>query len=271
MKELFIEVKDLFFSYDGEKSVLNNVSFDVLKGDTISIVGASGCGKTTLLKVLSGLYIHRPPQLLKFKALQIDNLIPTKYADKGKISYMFQEPTLLPNLTVEKNIEFPLNIKGEKSTRSVHELISTLGLNEYKNTLPNKLSGGMKTRVALGRSFITNPSLLLLDEPFSALDIGLKSRLYLEFARLKSQLNQTAVLVTHDIEEALLLSNNLIIMGKSGQIIAHHVLQTGYTLEDRLLHRYDFLNEPQIHKQYLNIQKEIINDSKVKKRKLSIS
>jgi NitT/TauT family transport system ATP-binding protein len=142
------------------------------------------------------------------------------YRDTGYLSFMFQEPSLMPNLNVRDNIEFPLRLRGESvDIDFVDSLISTVGLKEHQNKLPKELSGGMKTRVSLARAFVTKPELLLLDEPFSALDISWRYEMYTYLDKIKEKLSTTVILVTHDIQEAVLLADKILVLSKEGRII----------------------------------------------------
>lgn len=219
-----IDAKDISFHYSEGKQVLQNISFDLEKGKTLAIVGASGCGKSTLLRILSGI-------LIKYEGdISIDGLTPDQYRQTGKLAFMFQEATLMPHLTVKQNIELPLRIKANTNEQKINNLIKAVGLEEYSTYLPKQLSGGMKTRVALARSFSTNPELLLLDEPFSALDIGWKSTLYVELEKLKKLHNTTIVIVTHDVQEALLLADRVFVLNRKGSFQDNKKLST-YTEE----------------------------------------
>ena len=218
---MFLEVKNLSFQYQTGRPILHGLSFSVEAGQTLAVVGASGCGKSTLLKIIADILGRKDGSVLG-GSIKIDGLSPEDYRLSGRLSYMFQEPTLLPHLTVEKNIALPLEITGKRSAEIVRELIEAVGLSEYQNFLPNKLSGGMKTRVSLARSFSTAPELLLLDEPFSALDIAWKDSLYRRLQQLHHRFGTTVILVTHDIEEAIRLAgNNIIILGRKGQQIPY--------------------------------------------------
>ncbi|MBK8370380.1 MAG: ATP-binding cassette domain-containing protein [Saprospiraceae bacterium] len=174
---MFIECQNINFNYITSARVLQDINFSLEKGKTLAIVGASGCGKSTLLRIVSGILPNSVGNSLRGK-LEVDGLTPDLYRQTGKLAFMFQEATLMPHLNVKENIELPLNIKGKTDVQKVEDLIKAVGLEEYINYLPKQLSGGMKTRVALARSFSTMPELLLLDEPFSALDIAWKSKLY---------------------------------------------------------------------------------------------
>lgn len=216
---MYLEVRNIDFSYDGKKNVLESISFNLPKGETIAIVGASGCGKSTLLRLISGLLDVNKNNLSNGK-INIDDLSVNDYRKTGKLAFMFQESTLMPNLSVRQNIEFPLRIKGIINIKKVNELIKIVGLSEFADYLPKQLSGGMKTRVALARSFVSEPELLLLDEPFSALDIAWKAELYQELALLKEKHGTTVVFVTHDIDEAMTLAGkHIIVLSKKGNLI----------------------------------------------------
>jgi ABC-type nitrate/sulfonate/bicarbonate transport system ATPase subunit len=160
-----IELNDISFSYTDDQPVLNNISFSLEKGDTVGVVGVSGCGKSTLLRIIASILQSGDSHKLGGK-VQIEGRSPDEYRKTGNLSFMFQEATLMPNLTVEQNIELPLNVRGVKNSSKTVDLLKTVGLGQFSDYLPKQLSGGMKTRVALARSFITEPELLLLDEPF---------------------------------------------------------------------------------------------------------
>jgi len=214
-----IEIKKLSFGYSTNSSVINDLNLSLNNENIVAILGVSGSGKSTLMRLLSGLLDVEKENAFK-GLITIDDLSPTEFRKKGKLSFMFQESALMPNLTVYENIYFPLHIKnlpgGEKE---INNIIQSVGLTSFKDYLPKSLSGGMKTRVALARSFVTYPKLLLLDEPFASLDIAWKSELYNELKMFREKFNTTVIFVTHDIEEALLLSNKILILGINGNII----------------------------------------------------
>lgn len=250
-----IHAKDISFYYTEGKQVLQNISFNLEKGKTLAIVGASGCGKSTLLRILSGI-------LTNYKGdISIDGLTPDLYRQTGKLAFMFQESTLMPHLTVKQNIELPLKIKGNTDEQKINNLIKAVGLEEYANCLPKQLSGGMKTRVALARSFSTNPELLLLDEPFSALDIAWKSKLYVELEKLKEQNNTTVVIVTHDVQEAILLANSVVILGKDGFIIEREDIISSVSIMERITNISHYNGTENFQNLYSSVQKWILNDA----------
>lgn len=253
-----LSVKNLSFSFSKEALVLWNVSLNLNKGETLAIVGASGCGKSTLLRLVSGILPNSKSDTFS-GTIAIDGALPNDYIKKGKLAFMFQEATLMPNLTVKENIALPLKIKGIMDDAKVNDLIATVGLTEYANYLPNQLSGGMKTRVSLARSFVTQPELLLLDEPFSALDIAWKSKLYVELEKLRNKHNTTVVIVTHDVQEALLLSNQVVVLSRFGEVKAKHQIVSGMSLTERVNDISGFMANVYTN-YYLPIQQAIMLD-----------
>ena len=249
-----IYTKNISFCYSEGKQILQDLSFELEKGKTLAIVGASGCGKSTLLRILSGILTNAKHNTLKGEIF-IDGLTPNQYRQTGKLAFMFQEATLMPNLTVKENIELPLKIKGSKDTQKVSQLIKVVGLDEYANYLPKQLSGGMKTRVALARAFVTNPELLLLDEPFSALDIGWKSDLY---KRLVALSHTTVVIVTHDVQEAILLADEIIVLNRKGSIQANISVQTDLSVENRVMDIASFVDDKAFKELFPVLQQAII-------------
>lgn len=210
-------VENISFAFENNKFVLNNVSFKSNGDNTIAIVGPSGCGKSTLLRLLSGM-IQKNSKYQFEGSIFIEGTNASEYVKSGKVGFMFQEPALFPNLTVKENISLPTKLKNNKFSHNLDKIIETVGLKEFVDYLPNKLSGGMKTRVALARTFITQPQLLLLDEPFSALDVKWKFILYRELELLRQSYSPLVIIVTHDIQEALLLSNHVLVFGGDGRI-----------------------------------------------------
>lgn len=211
-------VKDLHLSFDDNKKILNGISFQTEGDKILAIVGASGCGKSTLLRALCGIFTNKNVKAMS-GVIEIDGLSSEEYTKKGNVGFMFQDTTLLPNLTVRENIKFPAILKKMRLDNEIDKLIKTVGLFEFSNFLPAQLSGGMKTRVALARTFVTAPKLLLLDEPFGSLDIKWRFKLYQELEILRQLNRSTIILVTHDIQEALLLSNHILVFGSNGTVI----------------------------------------------------
>lgn len=256
---MFLSGDNISFGYTADKAVLHEVSFSLRKSKTLAVVGASGCGKSTLLRIISGILPGTKNQVLTGR-VSINGLTPEQYRKSGKLAFMFQESTLMPNLTVRENIAFPLLIKGIKDDEKVANLLQTVGLEEHADKLPRQLSGGMKTRVALARSFVTGPELLLLDEPFSALDIAWKSKLYIELEWLKEQNNTTVVLVTHDVQEAVLLSDEVTVLSKSGSKIRNESVDSTSGVMARLTNISSFIETDEYQRLYVAIQKWIMDD-----------
>lgn len=200
-------------SFNNGPSVIADISLAIKKGQFVSIIGPSGCGKSTLLKLISGL--TKPSSGQIYFPLQTSNI---------EIGYVFQDPTLLPWATVYQNIELPFRIKKKAAAnqkRQVDEMLEMVGLHNYQNYYPRELSGGMRMRVSIARALAQKPDLLLLDEPFAALDEFTREQLNKDLLNLWSEEKWTAVFVTHNIREAVFLSDRVIIMSEMpGRIIA---------------------------------------------------
>jgi sulfonate transport system ATP-binding protein len=192
-----------------------NINLTVKKGEIIGILGTSGCGKSTLLRVLSGLDDGYTG------TVKIDGNIVRSVHEK--IGIIFQEPRLLPWLNVIDNVAFGLKSHDQKKEKA-KEYISSVGLAGFENHYPKDLSGGMAQRVAIARALITAPEILLLDEPFSALDAFTKMQLQDLLLSIWEKYQSTMLLVTHDVDEALYLCDRIIILrGQPGEI--HHILK----------------------------------------------
>lgn len=189
-----------------------NIDLQVRKGEIISFVGTSGCGKSTLLRMIAGL---DPPTSGQ---IWLENRLIN--APHPKISLIFQEPRLMPWLTVRQNIEFGIeHLPSCQKNKLTQPILERVGLVKFADALPHQLSGGMAQRTAIARALVTTPSLLLLDEPFSALDAFTRNTLQDHLLEIWSDSHPTMVVVTHDIEEALVLSDRIIIIhGNPGHI-----------------------------------------------------
>jgi NitT/TauT family transport system ATP-binding protein len=202
-------IRKSFPTRGGETLVLDGLNFDVRDGDFVSIIGPSGCGKTTIFNIIAGLLAPDEGTLL-YEGAPVEGL-------RGRVGYMLQKDLLLPWRTVLQNVVLGLEVRGMAETEShaiALEYINTYGLAGFENAYPRALSGGMRQRVALIRTLIVDPDILLLDEPFSALDY--QTRLYLEGVLMEAveSFKKTVVLVTHDIDEAVALSRRVVVLGR---------------------------------------------------------
>ena len=196
----------------GDVVALDRVSLRVAKGELLTILGPSGSGKTTLLKVVAG-FETPDGGSVKVGGTEITSLPPAR----RDIGMVFQNYALFPHLTVKANVAFPLemrNVARADMDRRVAEALSMVELAGYEARLPRQLSGGQQQRVALARAIVFNPRLLLLDEPFGALDRKLRETMQLEVRRLQRRLGLTTIFITHDQEEALVLSDRIAVMNK---------------------------------------------------------
>jgi NitT/TauT family transport system ATP-binding protein len=186
---------------------VDHVSFEATPGEFVSIVGPSGCGKSTLLRLIAGLIP------LSDGTISVNDLEVTE--PRQDVALMFQRPTLLPWRTALQNALLPPKLGGkldEAAERQAYELLDLVGLTGFEHTYPRHLSGGMQQRVALARLLMVGVDVLLLDEPFAAVDQLTRERLNLELLRVHERMSATALLVTHNITEAILLADRVIVM-----------------------------------------------------------
>jgi NitT/TauT family transport system ATP-binding protein len=194
--------------------VLRQLSFDVYENEVVSLIGESGCGKTTLLRIVQGL-VRLDSGTILVDGKRVDG--PGR--DRG---FVFQQATLLPWRTARQNIEFGLELqKVDRAARTRHarELLELVGLGAAGEQFPHQLSGGMQQRIGLARALAIDPAILLMDEPFSALDAQNREVLQQELLRIQRSTGKTILFVTHDLDEAIYLSDRIIVMGaKPGRI-----------------------------------------------------
>ncbi|WP_221774054.1 ABC transporter ATP-binding protein [Novosphingobium flavum] len=202
---------------DGQEqfiNVLRNVNFDVRQGEIVSIIGESGCGKTTLLRIVQGLI------RLDSGAIEVDG-VPVKKPGRDR-GFVFQQASLLPWRTARQNIEFGLelqNLTRAQRAQRANELLALVGLSHAADQLPHQLSGGMQQRIGLARAMAINPEILLMDEPFSALDAQTREVLQAELLRIQAETHKTTLFVTHDLDEAIYLSNRVVVLAaKPGRV-----------------------------------------------------
>ncbi|RXI47029.1 putative 2-aminoethylphosphonate ABC transporter ATP-binding protein [Clostridium tetani] len=192
--------------------ILKDISFGISEGEFISILGPSGCGKTTLLRIISGLEDPTSGEIYLN-----NNIITNLSSGKRGFGFVFQNYVLFPNMTVEKNIGYGLYNKGlnkSEANSKINYILDLIDITDIKNKYPGQLSGGQQQRVALGRALILSPKVLLLDEPLSALDAKIRESLRWEIKKIQKELRITTIMVTHDQEEALTLSDRIVVMEK---------------------------------------------------------
>ncbi|MBI3158049.1 MAG: ABC transporter ATP-binding protein [Chloroflexi bacterium] len=204
----------LYPSKQGEVQALNDVTFEVKAHEFVSVLGPSGCGKSTLLRIIAGLIEPSSGSI----AIDIEG-----EEDRPQNAMVFQGQGLFPWMTLTENVRFGLKMNGvsdAESSRRVSDILEQFGLEKFQRHFPYELSGGMKQRAALARAFLTNPQVLLMDEPFAALDAQSRLLLQQELLRMWQNYRKTIIFVTHDIEESILLSDRIIVMsGRPGRIV----------------------------------------------------
>lgn len=240
-----LKLQNIKKSYDG-KTILNDISLEIGEGEIVSILGPSGCGKTTLLNLILGITMPDSGKIV-FNEEDITNVA----MEKRGFNIVFQDYALFPNLNVYKNITYGLrNCPNVSTKEEVDELIHLLGLEEHLDKKIDQLSGGQKQRVALARTMVMKPKILLLDEPLSALDGVIKESIKDRIKTIAKQYHLTTIIVTHDPEEALTLSDRVLIVNE-GSI-------SQYGRPDEII------NEPDNH----FVQKFILNQLEIKKNNI---
>lgn len=206
----YITFKNICKSYDNKTQVLKGIDLEVEEGELLTLLGPSGCGKSTLLRCLAGLEQVQQGHIL-LEGRDITDLD----ARQRQIGMVFQQYSLFPNMTVEQNMAFGLKIqrlsKAEINDR-ITEALAMVGLQDKADAYPAQLSGGQQQRVALARAIVTRPKVLLLDEPLSAIDAKLRKSLQVEIRRIQKQLNITTIFVTHDQDEAMIMSDRICLL-----------------------------------------------------------
>jgi NitT/TauT family transport system ATP-binding protein len=200
-------VHKTFLSRDGAVGALRDVSLTISEGEFVSLVGPSGCGKSTLLRILGGL-LPGDQGLVRMDGATLSQ-------PRREISYVFQDPTLMPWRTVIRNVTLPLEVQGKNGQRHAEramDLLGLVGLLGFENLYPHELSGGMQQRVAIARALVHEPSILLMDEPFGALDAITRNQMNLELLRIWHATGKTILMVTHTIQEAVFLADRVLVM-----------------------------------------------------------
>lgn len=215
---------------------LDNINLNVPPGQFLSILGPSGCGKSTILRMIAAL--EEPTS----GSVTIETEPPLKLAAQHRLGVAFQDHALLPWLSVRDNIALPFKVARQQADWGrVEELIEIVGLRGFEGARPRQLSGGMRQRVSIARALVLRPALLLLDEPFGALDEVTRRRLNMELQAIWSELRITTVLVTHSVEEAILLGERVIVMSqRPGSIVIDEAVPYGYPRTRELLQESAF-------------------------------
>ena len=250
-------VEKIYEGRNGKTVALNGVNLDIYDNEFICVVGPSGCGKSTLLNIIAGLHEATSGDVL------VDGVkVEGTGVDRGVV---FQQYALFPWLTVKKNVMFGLNLKkdmtNEQREETAMKYIKMVGLEKFADSYPKELSGGMKQRVAIARAYAVNPSLLLMDEPFGALDAQTRTQLQTELLKTWEEEKKTCFFITHDVEEAILLASKVIVMSaRPGRIKEVIDIDIPYPRdqESKMLPRFTELKNyiwNMVYKEYLEVQK----------------
>lgn len=232
-----LTINELSYSFDGDKPLFEKISLEVNRGEFVSVIGASGSGKSTLFKLITGLLEPGQGEIL------IDGQKSAKR--EGTVGYMPQKDLLLPWRTVIDNVFLPLEMTKETKQSKFPEILewlSRFGLDEYEKAYPHELSGGMRQRVAFLRTLMTGKDLLLLDEPFGALDSLTKRNMHSWLLGLWGELAKTVLFITHDLEEALLLSDRIYLLkGDRGNVVQEVKVHLPRPRKSELIYQPEFM------------------------------
>ena len=225
-----------FYTVDKESiKVIDKIDLNIPENKITVILGRSGCGKTTLLRLVAGLENFEQGEIIG--------------VESKRKAYVFQEDRLMPWLDVKSNITFGIH-KNEINNSRINEIIETVGLEKFYNAYPSQLSGGMKQRVSIARAFAYNPDFIMMDEPFSALDYFTREQMQNELLNIHKRLKCSILFVTHSIDEALILGDNIVILEKG-------IIKSQYEIKEDSNKR-DLLDD-----KFVKLKKQIINDLKV--------
>lgn len=212
-----MEIKNMtknYYDATDSRNIISNMNFSIDEGDFLCILGPSGCGKTTLIRCIAG-----------FEDYEGEITVAGEKVTKPGIDRMmiFQDYNqLFPWKTVKKNIQYPMKVNGVKDKDELEkramEQLEIVNLPEYAEFYPHQLSGGMKQRVAIARGLVMKPKIILMDEPFAALDAMTRNKLQIELLRIKERENATIIFITHNIQEAIVLGNRVMLMNKNGEL-----------------------------------------------------
>ncbi len=229
-KNVKINIENIKKSYD-DIVVLDNIDIKVFEGEFVSILGPSGCGKSTIFNIIANL-------------IDYDN---GKIDINGKLSYMYQKDLLLPYKTIIDNVTLPMILNKEKkyiAYEKVKEYFNIFGLEGYENKYPSELSGGMKQRANFLRTYVASNDIMLLDEPFGALDSITKSSMQKWLSEVKSKVNSTILLITHDIDEAIMMSDRIYVISKKpSRVRKEFIIDKKYYNENKIENIFNLKKE----------------------------
>ena len=211
-----LKVSSLKYAYNNNNLILNGIDLNIFEGEILSILGPSGCGKTTLLRLISGLERLYQGQIKIYKKTVSSSKVYIPPNKRG-LGLVLQEKVLFPHLSILNNVKFGIRGDNDSRKNKALEFLKLFKVDQYANSYPNNLSGGEQQRVAIARSISPNPKILLMDEPFGSLDDGLKKELREETKKIIKKNKTTCILVTHNIEDALSMSDRIIRL-KNGKI-----------------------------------------------------
>jgi NitT/TauT family transport system ATP-binding protein len=221
-----IEIDHVHKQYGTGVVAVQDLSLNIEKGQFVSFLGPSGCGKSTALRMIAGL------TSISAGSIRVNGYAPGEANGPQDISFVFQEPTLMPWATVFDNVYLPLRLSGssrKEATPRIDEALAQVGLTKFASAYPRELSGGMKMRVSIARALVTRPSLLLMDEPFAALDEMTRFKLNNDVLRLWQEHDLTVIFVTHSVYESAYLSNRVIVMAaRPGRVVDDIAIDGAY-------------------------------------------
>ncbi|MCI5994567.1 MAG: ABC transporter ATP-binding protein [Blautia sp.] len=250
------QVRKVYDTRNGEMIALNGIDLDIMENEFICVVGPSGCGKSTLLNIIAGLL-----EPSSGKVYCDGREVTGTGTERGVV---FQQYALFPWLTVKKNVMFGLNLKGirgKEAEETAMKYIKMVQLEDFVNHYPKELSGGMKQRVAIARAYAVNPSILLMDEPFGALDAQTRTQLQTELLKTWEKEQKTCFFITHDVDEAIILAQKVIIMSaRPGRIkeIVDIDIPHPRTQETKMTQKFLELKNHiwgQVYQEYLEVRK----------------
>ena len=253
-----VEVLSANKTYANGYQALLPVNLTIEEGEFVTLLGPSGCGKSTLLKMVAGLLNPTDGRVLLWRKPVADLLSSGK-----KMSFVFQSPTLMPWADVATNVRLPLDLSGLpkiEAQERVCEALALVGLEKFASAMPRALSGGMQMRVSIARGLVTEPDLLLMDEPFGALDEITRHRLDADLLALWAKKKLTVIFVTHSIHEAVFLSNRVVMMAaRPGHITQEHIIDEPYPRAQEFMVRTEFMRHAQALQKSLELASELLS------------